>query len=271
MDCATFQELAALFALGALDPVERGQCEAHFAAAEHDGCLEVLSNAMASISSLDEDCPPPSPRVWAAIAEQIAPAAGRMRVARGRAAVATGLAVACAAALVLVVVSRSRVAGQLEATRTQLAARERAMTAAGQVDSCLARIEKIAAEQRLRDEAVSLLELPGTQLFPLASKPGQAAAANAIMHTGLRRAYVVAEGLTVTPGRDYEMWVAKGKKVVPAGVVAVDVRGRALVRVDYAALLGDAGAPDAMMITLEPHGGPLGTPGPTVLLGAPRS
>ncbi len=275
MDCATFKELAALFALGALEPAERAACEAHLAAPEHDGCLEVLTKAMASVSSLDDHgaTPPPAPRVWSAIAERITPSARRLRAARRRSLVTTALAVACAAALVLVVLNRRHVAGELEATRTQLATRDQTVASAVQrLDACTARVETIEAAERLRNEAVGLLELPGTQLFPLAPEKGhKAAAANAIMHTGLKRAYVVAEGLTTVPDRDYELWVAKGKKVVPAGLVTVDPRGRALVRIDYATLLGDVGAPDAMMITLEPRGGSLGAPGPTVLFGTPRT
>ena len=274
MDCATFKELAALFALGALEPAERSACEAHLALEQHDGCLETLSHAMASVSTLDDQgaVPPPSPRVWSAIAERIAPSARRLRSARRRTQVAAGLALALAAALVFVVLNRWRLGGELEATRLQLATRSETMASATQQrDACLARVEKVEARERLRNEAVSLLELPGTQLFPLAPEKGRNAAANAIMHTGLKRAYVVAEGLAVVPDRDYEMWVAKGKKVVAAGLVTVDKSGRAIVRVDYATLLGDVGAPDAMMITIEPRGGSVGAPGPTVLFGTPRT
>ncbi len=264
MDCATFKEMAALFALDALDATERAACEAHLRAAQHDGCIEALSNAMAAVSSLDETPPAPPPRVWASIEERIGPSARRLARARRRVWLASGLAVACAAALVLVVISRQQLAGTIDKRDQSLAATTR------QRDACLIRVEQIEAEKRFRDEAVALLQLRGTQLFPLAAEKGQKAEANAIMHTGLKRAFVVAEGLPSLPDRDYEMWVAKGKKVVSAGLVSVDSGGRALVRIDYATLTGD-GAPDAMMITLEPRGGSTGTPGPTVLFGTPRT
>lgn len=272
MDCATFKEMAALLALGALEEKERQACEAHLAEARHDGCVEALAEAMASVSSLDEEVPSPAPHVWANIAGRIAPSAARLRGVRRRAQWTTALAVACAAALVLALLGRARVAGELAVARDHEAARARTMTSTtAERDACRQEVLQLQAAEKLRNEAVALLELPGTQLFPLAPEKGQRAASNVIMHTGLKRAYVIAEGLRVVPDRDYELWVAKGKRVVPAGLVAVGRDGRALVRVDYAALLGDVGAPDAMMITLEPRGGGPTVRGPTVLFGTPRT
>lgn len=275
MDCATFKDLAALFALGALEPAERAACEAHLASTpHHPDCFEALSSAMAGVASLDEEgvSEEPAPHVWAAIERQITPGAQRLRRVRRRTWVATGAALACAAALVLVLVGRRQAEHDLSAARRQLTDRDLTATAAvRERDACLVRVQRVEDAERLRHEAVALLELSGTRLFPLAPEKGRKATANAIMHTGVKRAYVVADGLQPVPDRDYEMWIAKGKRVVPAGLVNVDAHGRAVVRIDYAALLGDIGAPDAMMITLEPRGGGPVVRGPTVLLGAPRT
>jgi anti-sigma-K factor RskA len=280
MDCAAFKETAALFALGGLDASERAACEEHLKQPAHDGCVEALAEAMAAVASIEREAEAPAPRVWSGIASRIAPAAERLRRARRRASVAIAVALACAAALVILFLRGSALQHQVEEARARNVEREQVATSAVRDrDLCLTRVQRlelrsgrtIEDEEKMRREAVSLLELPGTQLFPLAAEKGQKATANAIMHTGLKRAYVVADGLAPVRNHDYQMWIAKGKKVVPAGLVHSDEHGRAVIRIDYASLLGEVGAPDAMMITLEPQGGGPVVRGPTILLGAPHS
>jgi anti-sigma-K factor RskA len=272
MDCATFKDLVALYALGGLERDERIACETHLKTATHEGCREALSRATATVASMDDatgEAPPP--RVWEAIERQIAPEVNRRRSVHRRVWWAAGTALACAAALVLALIRLSQLEATLGDSRNALANRDQVFTSmVGERDACLDKLQRLEGTERLRAEAVDLLQLGGTTLFPLAAKNGRNATANAIMHTGVKRAYVVAEGLPSVPDRDYEMWIAKGKRVVPAGLIKVDARGRAVVRIDYATLLGEVGAPDAMMITLEPRGGSAVVQGPTILLGTPR-
>lgn len=280
MTCNEFKDLVALFALGGLDPAERAACEAHVQSSDpHDGCLEALGEAMTSVSSLDENVPPPPAHVWAKIEHQVGPSARQHRRAR-RVAVATmGFAVAAVAAIVLVQLRGERRSAPLvaEVEALHVATRHADEVTASITrdrDACRAQLLRDEADRvdPLRAEAADLLQLPGTTLFPLGRDKAVAsgANANAIIHTGVKRAYVVADGLTPGVDGDYQMWIAKRAHVVPAGLVHVDPRGRAVVRIDYASLLGDVGAPDAVMITLEPRGGSSTVRGPTILIGSPR-
>jgi len=267
MECATFKELVGLFALNALDPEERARAEEHLASGAHDGCLEVLAVAMQGASVLDGDGPveAPAPRVWEAIARQVAPSAARLRRAKRLTQSAWAFA---ALAVVIVGYVLYRPPGQValvaavETARREGADKAAALTATTRErDACQRQLQ----QDKLRGEAVALLRLAGTQLFPLPAEKGHAATANAILHTGVKRAYVVADGLRPVADHDYELWVARGKKVVAAGLVHVDAEGTTVLRVDYESLLG--GTPDAMMITLEPAGGGDTVRGPTIVIG----
>lgn len=271
MTCASFKEQVALLALGALDDAEHAACAEHLTLPiAHDGCREALLAALAGVDSLDDDAPPPRAEVWSAIAERIAPARSLGR-ARRLNRVGWGAALVCAAAVVVMLLGRrDRDEVALASLRGRLATGEQTTAAAiHDRDACRVRVGELEAQDRLRAEAVGLLELPGTQLFPLAPAKGRAASANAILHTGVKRAYVIADGLTPAHDGDYEMWIARGNRVLPAGTFAVDAHGRAVVAIDYAQLLD--GAPDTVMITLEPRGGSSVVRGPTILLGNPRT
>jgi hypothetical protein len=276
MDCAAFKEHAGLFALGSLGHEEHAPCSEHLAALEtHDGCIEALREAMAGVSALDEVPPPPPAHVWQALEARLPRDGPRLRVVQRRSWAALSVALAAGVAALFLESRVQHLEAQLEEARRTSAVEEQAILAATAArDHCREEVLRLGTSAQLESGAVALLELPGTQLFPLKTSKEQAtgrAAANAILHTGIKRAYVVAEGLSAVPDHDYEMWVAKGSRVVAAGVMTVDNQGRALMRVDYASLLGDTGAPDAMMITLEPHAGDLQKPGPTVLFGKPRA
>lgn len=274
MDCAKFNELVGLLALGAIHGDELAEVQAHLAEPIHDGCQEALVVAMQGASVLDGAGPVvgPGPHVWRKIADKIASDVVRRR--RGKRTAVLGWAVAaCAASLALYLAlrppGREALLTALDGARRENEARTASLTTAmAQRETCNKQLEALKDADLVRGEAVALLRLAGTQLFPLRAEKGQVATANAILHTGLKRAYVVADGLRPIADHDYELWVARGKKVVAAGVVHVDAQGRTVVRVDYEALLGDASLPDAMMITLEPAGGSTDAPGPTVVIGA---
>ena len=83
---------------------------------------------------------------------------------------------------------------------------------ARQSTECAQRLQSMERDLELRDQAVALLELPGTELFAVApTDKSTAYLANAILHAGTKRAFIVATGLTPQPGKGYEAWVVKGK------------------------------------------------------------
>jgi hypothetical protein len=265
MDCAEFKEQVALFALGALDDATRAACHQHLQQAAHDGCVEALNDAMVATDSLSEAVQPPAPlHVWSAIDARLGASDPWRRRFAFAAAAAVLFAVVAGSAGALLRNERAQVTGLL----ADKAASERTLaTKAQQLETCARAVDDANAAAAMQRDAVALLQLPGTTLFPLKSEKGERATANVIIHTGLKRAYVVANGLKAAPQGDYEMWVAKGKRVVAAGLMKVGADGNAVLRVDYAALLGDIGAPDAMMVTLEPAGGSETVRGPTIMFG----
>jgi anti-sigma-K factor RskA len=282
-----FKDLVQLYALGALDAAERAEVETFLASPACDAaCQRALAEAMATAHLLTRELPPvpPSAEVWQKIEARLDLAKTRDQAvpieARRRSRLATAVAVAgwvAAAALLLLWLRERSQVGQL-ATRT-LAAEKRVRTFEGQIqdvegrtvtahrerDACLRRLETLETGIEHRDAAIALLELPGTQLFALKPEPGEKTQANAIVHTGLKRAYIAATGLTPQAGKDYELWVVRGKQVLAAGLVKSDAQGRALVRVDYEPLTGEL--PEKLIVTLEPAGGGPVARGPAVLSG----
>lgn len=259
-DCASFKDLAASLALDTLSPSERAEAEAHLLEAQHDGCLETLCSAMDGVAAIGGPMPPP--RVWARIE-------ARVRASRPprRAALSwTGWAVAAALLFVIIgLVARPPGRARLEA---RLGAGEAALTdVTFTAAQCRTQLRALESQQQTRDEAVALLERAGTRLYPLPATKGTGAQANAILHTGLERAFVVADGLPAVAEHHYELWIAKGTRIIAVGPVQVDAHGRGVARVDYARLLGEGQLPDAMMITVEARDASATTPGPTVVIG----
>lgn len=279
MTCAEFKELAALYALGALDAQERSACEAHLGLREHEGCVQALAEASTALEALGGDLPeiPPGPHVWKGIEDRIGVAViGPRRRGRLPALGWAVAAVAAAAAIFLLWDRRGMERDLADARAERRAMVERVSEAQRVVASvssarkaCLDKLQDLQTDLAQRDEAMALLELPGTQLFALAPGKDMPYRANAILHAGVKRAYVVATGLTPIPGRIYEMWVIKGKKAIPAGFLTADAKGRAIARIDYAELLAE-GAPDAVAVTIEPSAGSLTPNLPPILAGAPK-
>src|SRR5262245_20983533 len=76
MTCNEFKELAAAFAIGALDDDEANACEGHLQAEAHDGCENALRQAQHATAALGASLDPvPVPRaVWQRIEEEISAA-----------------------------------------------------------------------------------------------------------------------------------------------------------------------------------------------------
>jgi hypothetical protein len=261
MTCGEFKEQVAAFALGVLDESERLACEQHLAvAATHEGCIAALRQANEAAALLALALPPvtPSQAVWSAIdaATRVTlPLGGRRTVA-----VVPWLLVA-AAVLAMAWALRERVV-----VRDQLRASVARSTDESKARAqCLAELEALRRDVELRREALALLQQPGTQLVALAQKGGATASANVILHAGAKRAFVLGRGLLAPAGRDYELWVIRGARKIPAGLLRGDASGALVAAIDPT-LLGE-GAPDAIAVTLEAVGGRPQPQGPIVLVG----
>jgi anti-sigma-K factor RskA len=81
-----------------------------------------------------------------------------------------------------------------------------------------------------------------------------------------RAAVLYAAGPPAPQGKDYELWVIRGDRKLPAGLLRTQPTGAILARID-AALLSE-GPPDALAVTVESAGGAPQPLGPIVLAGA---
>jgi anti-sigma-K factor RskA len=253
--CEEFQALASAYAIGALDAEERIACDAHLVEPEHRGCSEELELARESGALLAESLPPiaPSPESWARIERRIGAASGRGLAWTGWAAAA-----AAAALLVWVAMDRDRV-------HTQLALN----TAAAQAESrrraeCASDLAHLQTDAHLRQEALELLQRTGTRLIALDAQDGAPQTAR-LIYNPAGQGFLVGGGLHAPEGKDYELWVIRGDRKLPAGLLKGAGSGGLVAAIDPALLNG--GSPDAVAITLEPVGGSPQPRGPIILVG----
>ena len=66
-------------------------------------------------------------------------------------------------------------------------------------------------------------------------------------------------------GRDYELWLIRGTRKIPAGLLRGDTTGTLITALDPALLR--EGLPDALAVTLESAGGHEQPQGPIVAVG----
>jgi hypothetical protein len=261
--CAEFKELVEAYALGALEPQERAACERHLLQAAHEGCLEALRRASGAAAALGEALPPvsPAPSTWPAIAARIdatATAAPRRRAS------ALPWIVAAAALLLLAWTLRDR----MQLHDEMRAAQDRVQSQSSERAQCVADLERLRTDARLQQEALALLGQPGTRvvaLAPTAATTAARASANVIVRAGDARAFLVGHNLAAPSGRDYELWMIRGEKKIPAGLLRGDATGALVTALDPALLR--EGLPDAMAVTLESAGGHDQPQGPIVAVG----
>jgi anti-sigma-K factor RskA len=263
MTCAEFHELAAGYALGALDPEEQRLCELHLAASEHDGCQEKLAEARRTVAALGDSIAPVRPReaIWKQIESGLAPAERPAAGGRGARVTAWVLALAAAGALAWGIREwrkgadlRDRMA-VLEGDSSLAVQQRRRLTA--ERSACLKDLQAARADLALRDEAVALLGVPETRVIAFAPQGDAKSGGRAVVNFGEKKGVVIARGLTPQDGKDYELWILRGNDPPrPAGVFHGDP-DTTLFRIEPALLADGA---DALAITLEPAGG---SPAPT--------
>jgi len=255
MTCVEFKEIAALFAAGALDPPERSAAEQHLGEPTHDGCLEALRRASDTWDAVGRSLPPlrPDARVWQGIASRIEqkPRAAAIRTW-------TGWAVAAALALAVVGVQGARIRAERRAATLGAASAER--------DQCARDLAEARSDAVLQREALALLASPSTQVVALApQQAGASITARALVNLPSRAAVLYAAGPPAPSGKDYELWVIRGDKKLPAGLLRTQPSGAILARIDPALL---SETPDALAVTVESAGGAPQPLGPIVLVGA---
>lgn len=259
MTCAEFKELAAVFALGALEMPERALAEAHLAEATHEGCFEALRQASAGVEALARTLPAPRPDagLWRAIEARVAPRSGlgpREKIA--------WTAAAAAAVLLFAGGARER--------------RRHAEAVAGverEKQQCLGELSSLRGEAEAQRTAIALLQSPSTQVVSFAPQAaGKGLGARALVDVAARKGMVLSSALAPRAGKDFELWIIRGKeKPVPAGLLRAGQSGTVLASIDPQLLAGGA---DALAVSIEPQGGsPTGAPtGDVVLVGAlPKS
>jgi anti-sigma-K factor RskA len=263
LTCAELRELAAAYALGALEPEDRAEVERHLASpGPHEGCIEAVDRARATAAELASVLPEVKPdrAVWNAIAARIGAGRPRSRARVGP----VGWAAVAAAAVALAFLQLER----MESRRHRDdASQARALTdsAAAERDRLRAELSALEGAAALQRDALALLDRPGTRLVPLAPQPGQSGRAVAVLNLADGRAVIASSSLPPQPGKVYQLWVIRGAAPPrPAGFMQASAGGTVAGEVDRALLR--EGPPDALAISLEPAGG---SPSPTqvVLVG----
>jgi anti-sigma-K factor RskA len=269
-----FDELAAGYALGALDGDDLARFEAHLrtgctacqeALRAHEGTLVDLARDLADLAS-------PPPRIRAAVLADLDATRGvtpLRRPARPVAWLRTAAGMALAASLAAAGVGLwmdgrhrtelARVESEATRLREQLARLE--SDVAGQREQ-VARMERettglrteLAAERRL----AALLADPETRVVQLGGLDPSPQAEARVVWNEKRGGLFVASDLPPAPeGKAYELWAIAGGTPRPAGLFTVDAKGVGSLTVEP---IADVAKVDQFAVTLEPAGG---VPSPT--------
>lgn len=251
-----WKALAQDYASGAMTPEERAAFEAELPAASARGWGSDLAEAMESAAMLVRALPPEQvgSHVWQSIAQEMGSTQTPMRRMSRLWAAAAIVAVAVTGWKMRMLSQSRDVAEQSLANTTSHCAsdlstlraeRDHALQAREEAEKAVA----MAADARTR---VVQLEAHGTTLN-----------ARVLWNEAEHRAVVVASGPAAEQGKDYELWVIRGDKKLPAGLIH-PVGGQAFAMLD--ASLVQAGA-DVLAITLEAAGGAPQPAGPIILVG----
>jgi anti-sigma-K factor RskA len=253
----TFDELAAVYAVGALDGDDLTRFEAHLA----EGCtlcaatLRESGEALGRLAMSGTPAVPP-PAVKAALMARAA-ADRPARRAPGRASWVPWAAATAAAAAIAAMITGGLVASRYEARLGQMAR-----------DTAALRERLQRNEAALRDQvavyrgAVELLRDPATRVVVLhGTGPSPEASARMVWHDKVGGHLFVANLPPAPAGKAYELWTLGGAAPQPAGTFQVDAGGRATHRAEPA-----GSAPAKFAVTLEPEAGVPAPTGPIVLV-----
>jgi anti-sigma-K factor RskA len=250
-------ELAAAYALGSLEAVDRARFEALLRGGDPEavGALRDFEETLTDLAAATPAPPPPA--VKAALMERIAaappaprPAASAPPPARPRRAlwpaVLTG---AMAAGLAAIVVGWSV-----------------SSTYEKRLDALARDADQLKEELRGQQAVIAILRDPATQVVSLAGLPLAPAARARMMWHEKAGGIFVATGLPAAPvGKAYQLWAIVGTNApVSAGVFTVDDSGAGSLSVRP---LPGVATVNAFAVTLEPAGGLPAPSGEMYLLG----
>ncbi len=244
-----FSELAAAYALGALDGDERSRFEAHLRAGCRE-CETALVDYGETLAAVTAELPPvgPPPGVKAALLERIAAQTPRAPAPRAQPQRVSELPRprwiawrwAFAGALAASLVVNLFLGVRMTRISRELAARSEEGF-------------KIREQLVQMQELLEIARKPGNQVVALAGlKPSPGAEGTMYWRRGGGGIFL-AGGLPPPPsGKTYQLWAIAGGKPVSAGVFGVDPSGSGTLRVSPL-----AGVPkvDLFAVTLEPAGG----------------
>jgi anti-sigma-K factor RskA len=227
-------ELAAIEALGALDPADRAALAAHLRGG-CAACAEALHESRRAAELIAGSAPPIAPGhgVRARVLEDGAREAGRRTRPPGPRRLRRLVPLASAAALALV--------------------------------AAAAALQWQAAERRAREVAglLATIEAPATRVVALAAtEPGGRASARAFVAADGTIALLVQGLPPPPPGRVYQLWCIEGGVPASAGVFGTSAAGGARHTLASVAPHGEG---FVLAVTLEPAGGVPAPTGPMVL------
>jgi anti-sigma-K factor RskA len=253
-------ELAAGYALGALEMEDRARFEALLAAgdAEARAALRDFESTVAGLAAETAEAAPPD--VKAALLARI-DAEGRSRGTLTQ--VLSAARPAPPRRSLWTVVAVGAMAAAIAAIAVGLAV----STVYDRRISELAREQALLKEELTRqNELVTILQDPATRVVALSGLPPAPEAKARMLWHATAGGLLVAQGLPPAPaGKAYELWAIAGTGApVPAGVFAVDARGVGSLRV---APLRSGEPPDTFAVTLEPAGGVVAPTGSMYLVG----
>jgi anti-sigma-K factor RskA len=254
----TFDELAAVYAVGALDGDDLVGFQAHLAEG-CDRCVLTLREAEHALTQMALAGPPaiPPAEVKAALLQRLDGERARpVRRAPRRASWVPWAAGTAAAAVIAAMVTGGFVASRYEARLGQMARETAAVRERLQRDEAALREQVTAyrsAVELLRDPATRVVELHG-------AGPAPEASGRMIWHDRTGGQLFVANLPPAPAGKAYELWTLGGPAPAPAGTFQVDASGRAMHRVEPA-----TGPAAKFAVTLEPEAGVPAPTGPIVL------
>ncbi len=249
-DHETYETLAAVYAVGALDGDDGARFEAHLAEG-CERCETIVRESREALAGMALAATPavPPPHVKAALHARIdaatRPSAQSLRRSWLTWSAATAAVVALAAMLTSGIVA-SRYEAKLGQVAREIAAERE-------------RLQRQEAALRSQVAAMELLRDPATRIVELKSPAGTSAAARVIWNDTAGGYLMVANLPEAPAGKAYELWALGGAAPRPAGLFQVDAGGRAAQKVD-------GGEPaKGFAVTLEPVTGVPAPTGPIVL------
>lgn len=254
----TFDDLAAVYAVGALDGEDLARFEAHLAEG-CEPCARLLHDSREALTRavLGQTPVAPPADVRAALLAR-AEAAGRGPVRRPppRTSWVPWAAATAAAAVIAAMLTGGYVASHYEARLGLMARETAAVRQRLQADEAALR-QQVAlyrgAVELLRDPATRVVELRGTG-------PSPAASARLVWHDTAGGQLFVTNLPPPPAGKAYELWTLGAGAPRPAGVFRVDASGHTIHRVEP-----PPGPAPKFAVTLEPESGVPAPTGPVVL------